>query len=351
MSNNSKARLWRIARSALFQFDPERAHHLAIWALKRRGMWGKAMSVPYYPVHLDHGLSFPNPVGLAAGMDKNGECLLGWQSLGFGSVEVGTVTPYAQTGNAKPRLFRLPQHQAILNRMGFNNQGAQKVRENLEMQRRDGRLSIPIGVNIGKGKATELHDAQNDYVHCFEVLADVADYVAINVSSPNTPHLRQLQAPDALKKILTSVMDVNAKRRTGSKPIFLKIAPDMTLPAAHAVAELAVEQGVSALIVSNTTLDRPPILGLQDLGEGGLSGDPLFQKSTTLLSGLSQAYSDKICFVGVGGITDGPSAMAKHQAGARLLQVYTGFVYGGPWFVRSLLSLYKDPKNEALSAH
>jgi dihydroorotate dehydrogenase len=329
--------VWNIVKQLLFLLDAERAHDLAIQSLKlSKKCWSSSAIYEIFPRTL-WGVYFVNPLGLAAGFDKNGQCLLAWQCLGFGSVEVGTVTALAQTGNPKPRLFRLPESNALLNRLGFNNVGAAEVAKNLEKQRRDIRLKIPIGVNIGKSQATSIKDAAKDYRHSFTVLADLADYVVINVSSPNTPGLRYLQEKKALQDLLEVISSEN-QRRYQPKPLLLKLAPDLHHDAAMQCAEIAVEFFLNGLVISNTTVARDNLRGKIPEGLGGISGVPLFEKSTQMLSHLHQTYASKLNFIGVGGITDKKSALSKLKNGADLLQAYTGFIYAGPFFVKNILS-------------
>ncbi len=329
--------MWKIAKHLLFLLDAERAHNLAMQSLKLSKPYWK-MTAPYQilPRTL-WGIHFTNPLGLAAGFDKNGECLLAWQRLGFGYVEVGTVTAVAQAGNPKPRLFRLPQNGALLNRLGFNNVGAQQVAKNLEKQRRDVRLRIPIGVNIGKSKVTPLKGAAEDYRKSFTVLADLADYMVINVSSPNTPGLRELQEKSALKQLLDVISGEN-QRRQFPKPLLLKLSPDLHFDVAMQCAEIAVQFALKGLVVSNTTVSRDNLVGSIPQGPGGISGMPLFAKSTEMLSCLHRAYASKLHFIGVGGVMNKKSAQVKLENGADLLQTYTGFIYGGPCFVKNVLS-------------
>jgi dihydroorotate dehydrogenase len=334
-------RSWRTLRRVLFQLDAEHAHRLAMRGLRLWSPFARAprdddvARVPGLAKEV-MGLTFPNPVGLAAGMDKDAEAVPAWQALGFGFVEVGTVTWIPQPGNDKPRLFRLPADEALMNRMGFNNEGADLCARRLEKLRKRGRVSIPIGVNIGKSKVTPNDQAADDYALSFERVADVADYVAVNVSSPNTPGLRDLQAEDELKKILDGLMTLNDKRDE-RRPVLLKIAPDLDDEAARSCGRVAEELGLDGLIVSNTTISRDGLTPPIPEGSGGISGRPVFERSTELLRQLSAAHAGKLAMIGVGGILDAEDVRAKLDAGADLVQVYTGFVYGGPGFVRRLL--------------
>jgi dihydroorotate dehydrogenase len=274
------------------------------------------------------GLDFPNPVGLGAGLDKNAEALAGLFALGFGFVEVGTVTPRPQPGNPKPRIFRLPEQQALINRMGFNNEGMDGVAARLrELEWRPG----PIGVNIGKNKDTPLEGAAEDYARCARTLGPLGDYLVVNLSSPNTPGLRQLQEPRALEAILRAVRAV-----VPARPLLLKIAPDLADEAVDAVVDVARACGADGLICTNTTLSRPEPHLLA--GEaGGLSGRPLFQRSTEVLRRAFRRAQGALPLIGVGGVFSGEDAWAKICAGASLVQVYSGLVYGGPGLPKRLL--------------
>ncbi len=333
---------YRSLRSLAFAVDAERVHRLAMLGLSA---WSR-----FCDVDLDaddvardpalartvFGLTFPNPLGLAAGFDKDAECVPAWQALGFGFVEVGTVTRHPQPGNDKPRLFRLPADRALLNRLGFNNHGAEACARRLTSWRQRGRVKVPIGVNLGKSKATEAKDAPADYAFSFNACADVADYVVVNVSSPNTPGLRDLQQTAALAGIVDALLELNAQR-TRRVPLLVKVAPDLADDDALAAAHLCVERGIDGLIVSNTTIARTGLTGPIPEGPGGISGAPLFERSTALLKLLHDDVGQRIAFVGVGGVFDAGSAQAKLKAGASLIQSYTGFVYGGPGFARDVV--------------
>jgi dihydroorotate dehydrogenase len=340
--------LWRIARNALFHVDAERAHRLAMWSLSS---WSRFCSVDL-PTSDDArhpslrrrvlGLEFPNPLGLAAGFDKDAEAVPAWAALGFGFVEVGTVTARPQPGNDKPRLFRLPADGALMNRLGFNNHGAAACARALAAWRRAGRVKTPLGVNIGKSKVVELKDAAADYRESFRSIADVADYVVVNVSSPNTPGLRDLQKTDELQKILDVVCDENAARAS-PRPLLVKLAPDLATEDAHACADTAARAGCAGLVVTNTTISRDGLRGPVPDGPGGISGAPLFERSTAMLRELKRAHASLV-FIGVGGVMDSTSMRAKLEAGADLVQAYTGFIYGGPrWARRVLRELVSSP--------
>lgn len=335
--------LWRLLRKALFTLDAERVHRLAMTSLRA---WSSVCSVDLPSSDVARhpslsrtvvGLTFPNPLGLAAGFDKDAECLPAWQALGFGFVEVGTVTAKAQPGNDKPRLFRLTADRALFNRLGFNNHGAAACARALEHWRAKGRVKVPIGVNIGKTKLVPNEGAADDYRESFTTIADVADYVVVNVSSPNTPGLRDLQKGDELARILDVVCAANGARATGKRPVFVKLAPDLALDDAHACATVAAHSGCAGLVVTNTTIARDVLTSTTAPdGPGGISGAPLFARSTDMLRALARAHPT-FAFIGVGGIEDGRTLSAKLDAGAQLAQSYTGFVYGGPTWVRRTL--------------
>lgn len=324
-----------IFRPTLFRFDAETAHHLALTGLRLtptpilRGMFGRGVS---RPVKL-FGLTFPNPVGLAAGMDKNAEALVAWESLGFGFVEAGTVTAFAQPGNDKPRCFRYPRQHALINRMGFNNDGAEAVSRRLASLRASGRWPrIPVGMNIGKSKVTPLEEAAADYAASFRQLLPYGDYFVINVSSPNTPGLRQLQDRDSLARIVRTLKAIDA-----TKPLLVKIAPDLTDDAVREMAELAEEERLNGLIATNTTLDHSAVPQESDQA-GGLSGSPLRSRSTEVLRLLRQNTSLPI--IASGGVMSAESATEKLLAGASLVQIYTGFVYRGPKLIRQIAAAW-----------
>ncbi|PIK84558.1 diguanylate cyclase [Synechococcus sp. 60AY4M2] len=296
------------------------------------------------------GLTFPNPIGLAAGFDKDGLAVGVWPSLGFGFVEVGTVTPGPQPGNPKPRLFQLPQDRAALNHMGFNNQGAAALAERLRRLRQ---RPIPIGINLGKGKATPLEEAAADYLASFRLLRELGDYFVVNVSSPNTAGLRSLQADEQLAPILATLQGENR----GQKPLLVKIAPDLDWPEIDAILELAQAYRLAGLVATNTTLRRDnlktrflPGLGPLAAAAGGISGAPLRQRSTQVIRYIHQATQGQLPIIGVGGIFTLADAMEKLEAGASLLQVYTGWVYEGPSLVPRLLRGLAAARNPAPSS-
>ncbi len=281
------------------------------------------------------GLTFPNPVGLAAGFDKDALAFEELGALGFGFIEIGTVTPLAQEGNPLPRLFRLPADKALINRMGFNNQGVEAVVSRLK--KRSGK--VIIGGNIGKNKMTPNDAAVNDYLACFRSLFPVVDYFVINISSPNTPGLRELQEKEPLLRLLQSIQDENSTN-TRPKPLFLKIAPDLTLTQIDDIIEITIECNLSGLIISNTTISREGLKTgndeLAQIGAGGLSGLPIFQKSTELVKYVAGKADKRFAIIASGGIFSPADARAKLAAGADLVQLYTGFIYEGPGLVRQI---------------
>lgn len=288
------------------------------------------------------GLSFPNPLGLAAGFDKDGEAALAWPLFGFGYAELGTVTRYAQPGNPRPRLFRLVEDEAALNRMGFNNQGAEALAARLAPLWADHRPSLPIGINLGKSKITPLEEAAEDYRTSFRALQNYGDYFVVNVSSPNTPGLRTLQAADQLAPILAALQAENQAQ----KPLLVKIAPDLDWPAVDTVIDLAQTHGLAGIIATNTTLSREglatqvlPQTGRPITEEaGGISGAPLRQRSTEVIHHIYQRTGGQLPIVGVGGIFTAEDAWEKITAGATLLQTYTGWIYEGPWMVQRMMA-------------
>lgn len=326
-----------IVRPLLFALDPETAHHFALRALRTPGALGALRRFAPAPQPLTlFGVSFRNPIGLAAGFDKNGVAIPAWEALGFGFVEIGTVTAKAQPGNPRPRIFRYPREGALINRLGFNNDGAEAIAERLRRLRASARSpSIPIGVNLGKSRVTPLEEASADYLFSFRLLAPVADYIALNVSSPNTPGLRALQHQEALIDLLRTITTENA-RLSEPKPILLKIAPDLSAEEIGEIVAACEEFGLSGLVATNTTLDHAALAGATD-EQGGLSGAPLRARSTDVVRLLRAQTTLPI--VGVGGIFDATSAEEKLEAGAQLLQVYTGYIYRGPGLLREILSM------------
>ena len=320
--------LWTLARPALHALDPERAHDLTLRALAGLPLPRAAPDDPRLAVDV-FGLRFANPLGLAAGFDKNGVLAHKADRLGFGFVEIGTVTPRPQAGNDRPRLFRLPEHAAVINRFGFNNEGHARVRRRLR------KGAAVLGVNVGANK--DANDRIADYVAGVEAFADVADYLTINISSPNTPNLRELQKRDALDELLARVVAARDEAPT-ARPVLLKIAPDITLRDLDDIVAVGLSRRIDGMIVSNTTIARPAeIAGHRHVGEiGGLSGRPLFAASTRLLAETFRRVERRFPLVAAGGI-DGPrAALAKMEAGASLLQVYSALVYAGPPLVAGI---------------
>ena len=324
--------LYRLARSALFQLDPEVAHDVALKSLARLGPAASLLATGgagQESVSM-MGLTFPNPVGLAAGLDKNGAYVDALAALGFGFIEVGTVTPRPQPGNPKPRLFRLPEHEAIINRMGFNNDGVEQLLRNVARAAFRGIL----GINIGKNFDTPIERASDDYIACLDAVYDRASYVTVNISSPNTKNLRDLQSSERLDELLGAIMTRRAQlaQRYGrTRPVALKVAPDLDEGQVEAIATLAVKHGIDSIIATNTTVSRDGIAGHRHaMQTGGLSGRPVFARSTQVLASLHKRLEGRIPLIGVGGILTGEDARAKVEAGASLVQVYTGFIYRGP---------------------
>jgi len=353
--------MYKWLRSLLFLFPPEFVHHFSMSVLNGisstspgRTLLRKAFSVDDASFTKNFaGILFKNPVGIAAGFDKNALYLQSLETIGFGFVEIGTVTPLAQKGNPKPRLFRLKKDGALINRMGFNNDGVDKVTERLKKWKEktpdSGNGMLRIGGNIGKNKITPNENAWQDYVICFEKLFPWVDYFVVNVSSPNTPGLRELQEKEALRSILTKLQDLNKKQKI-QKPLFLKIAPDLTHSQLDDVIELAEEIKLDGLVVSNTTISREGLHSsaneLERIGGGGLSGDPLKKKSTEFIQYIGQKTNHLIPIIGSGGIRSAGDVKEKMQAGAGLIQIWTGFIYEGPGLVREILNA-KSPKLKA----
>ena len=325
---------WPIVRPFLFSMDPEAVHDRVMNWLT---LFSRHVSLPNESLPVTYwGLRFPNRVGLAAGFDKNARCLAAWQSLGFGFVEVGTVTALPQAGNPKPRIFRFPEAEALVNCLGFNNDGAEVLAERIGKQRARQSIQIPVGVNIGKSRIVPLEEAHLDYQKSFRILADLADYIVANVSSPNTPGLRLLQEPLFLRKLLETLANENAQRRK-PVPLVLKLSSDLSSVAACQAAQLALELGFQALILGNTSTSSERLSEKTPPISGGISGRPLFAKSTQLLADVQAQFAKRLLLIGCGGIMSPADADLKMKAGAELLQVYTGFVYGGPAFAKTLV--------------
>ena len=324
-----------LVRPLLFRLGPETAHHFSLGVLRWPGAAAflRNFAPPPAPTEV-FGLKFRNPLGLAAGFDKNGIALPAWEALGFGFVEIGTVTARPQPGNPRPRIFRYPAQRALVNRLGFNNDGAEVVAKRLGRLRASTRPpSIPIGVNIGKSKITPLAEAPNDYLFSFRLLQPLADYIALNVSSPNTPGLRSLQEEAALRELLETITNENSQSAR-PKPILLKIAPDLDEQALLDIVRACEEFALAGIIASNTTLDHSA-LESETAEQGGLSGAPLRVRATEVIKFLRAKTELRI--IGVGGIFDAVSAREKLAAGAQLLQVYTGYVYRGPGLLREIM--------------
>jgi dihydroorotate dehydrogenase len=333
-----------IVRPMLFKLPPETAHELGL-GLLRLGLGApparfavkKVLQSEGFGELERFGLKFPNPLGVAAGFDKNGRVVDHLASLGFGFVEVGTVTLEPQSGNPKPRIFRLPQDKALINRLGFNNEGAKAIAERLSSRTH----GCVLGVNIGRNRDVPNEDAVGNYIETFRLVQPVADYVTVNVSSPNTPGLRDLQTGESLDTLLSELSKCNDGFEA-PKPILLKIAPDLSEDQVGEVVEAALRNGVAGIVATNTTIGREglrtPEEELKKIGPGGLSGMPLANKSCSIIRKVYRLSEGKLPIIGVGGIFTAEDAFAKVAAGASLLQSYTGFVYGGPWFARRVNS-------------
>ncbi len=326
--------LYSLARPLLFTLAPERAHELTLSMLDKAHKLGfMHQKVAAKPVTC-MGIEFPNPVGLAAGLDKNGAHIDALAALGFGFIEIGTITPRPQAGNPLPRLFRIPQAKAIINRMGFNNDGVDKLIENVKASKFKGVL----GINIGKNADTPVEDAVSDYLICLEKVYNYASYITVNISSPNTKNLRSLQSGDALTELLQTLKDRQlelADQYNHYVPLVLKVAPDLSSEDIHFIAAQLLQFKIDGLIVTNTTLGRDGVENLPNGNEaGGLSGAPVFEKSTECLRQFAEVLAGQIPLIGVGGILAGEQAGAKQQAGASLVQVYSGLIYTGPTLVK-----------------
>lgn len=322
----------KIARPALFARDAETAHEMGMRALR------SGLAAPYYsdaagfgmPRIRRFGLAFPNPIGLAAGFDKNAVAINQLSSLGFGFVEIGTVTHHSQSGNPKPRMFRLPEDHAVINRLGFNNEGAEAVAARLSKLKRKG----IVGVNIGKNKDVPIEEATENYLAAFNLLADHADYVAINISSPNTPNLRDLQKSENLGELLATLSGAALDR----VPLLVKIAPDLSEGEIEAAVDICLKYKISGIIATNTTVSRAGLRSedADKIGVGGLSGRPLEARATEVVKTIYRYTKGKLPIIGVGGIFTGDHAFDKIAAGASLVQAYTGFIYGGPTYAKDV---------------
>jgi len=333
--------VYSLAKHLLFQLDAEKAHGIALKSIEAAYRTGLNPLVAAKPPVLRtkaFGVTFSNPVGLAAGLDKNGEYIDALMSLGFGFVEIGTTTPRPQEGNPKPRMFRIPERMAVINRLGFNNSGVDELVRNVERARREGIL----GINIGKNRGTPNDKAHTDYIYCLERVFALADYVTVNISSPNTTGLRDLQEEETLRRFIGELR--GAQEELGSvhghrTPMLLKVSPDMSDAEMDGMAEVLNRARIDGVIVGNTTVDRSEIAG-HPLAEqaGGLSGAPLYQRATTALRKMRLRLDDSIPIIGVGGITSGADAAGKIAAGAKLVQFYSGMVFRGPELVQECVA-------------
>ena len=345
--------IYPLIRKFFFALDAETAHGIGMSGVGFLNSAGVACLVakpiPADPVEV-MGLSFPNPVGLAAGLDKNGDHIDALASLGFGFIEIGTITPRPQPGNPRPRLFRIPEKQAIINRMGFNNDGVEKLLANVAAAQFPKRGGI-LGINIGKNFDTPIENAADDYLICLDRVYHAASYITVNISSPNTKNLRELQKDDALDALLGSLKAVQAKladKHGKYVPLALKIAPDLEDTQIQAIADLLRQHRMDGVIATNTTLSRTGVEGLPNAEEtGGLSGAPVFDISTAVTKKLATALAGELPIIGVGGIMSGADAAAKIEAGAKLVQFYSGFIYRGPDLVSeaaaSIARLHANP--------
>ena len=334
--------MYKLLKPILFLFSPEKAHKITTGLLHfvLRLPFGKALIKGMFNFEDERleqevfGLKFKNPVGLAAGFDKNAELIDDFSNLGFGFIEIGTLTPKGQPGNPQPRLFRLPQDEALINRMGFNNDGVDDAVARLKNRK----SNIIVGGNIGKNKVTPNENALDDYLICFEKLFDYVDYFVVNVSSPNTPGLRELQEKEPLMKLLKALQDENDQKNS-PKPILLKIAPDLTESQLDDIIAITKELNLDGLIISNTTIDRTGLQTntqtIEAIGAGGLSGRPVFKKSNGVLQYIRKQLPD-VQIIAVGGIHSAQDAIDKIQAGANLVQVYTGLIYEGPALIKRI---------------
>lgn len=332
-------RFYRIARSVLFQLDAEKAHDITMKNLACMSGGNARLlmnpGVPSKPVEV-MGIKFDNPVGLSAGLDKNGAAVDAFDGMGFGFVEIGTITPLGQPGNPKPRMFRIPEKQAIINRLGFNNLGVDNLVENVKKSSYKGVL----GINIGKNKDTPVEKAVDDYLICMDKVYAHADYITVNISSPNTPGLRGLQEGEALEGLLGGVKQAQARmtEETGRYvPVAVKVAPDLDDEQIAEIARVVLDVKMDALIATNTTIARDAVEGLPHADEmGGLSGAPVAQRSTEVIAAFHKILKDEVPIIGVGGICSAEDALAKRDAGAKLVQIYSGFIYRGPALIKEI---------------
>ncbi len=353
-----------LVRPPLFARDSEAAHEMALRILGRVSrhealcdLLAWMCASPAVPVEV-FGLRFPNPVGLAAGMDKAAEAVPAWEALGFGFCELGGVTWHPQAGNPKPRMFRAVADRALVNRMGFNNPGAEAVAQRLARWRESGRWpKHPVGINLGKSKVTPLEQAAEDYSNSFRVLQPFVDFFVVNVSSPNTPNLRQLQDKAALSEILASLQEINVSASSGNsrRPILVKVAPDLSLEALDEILELAGPRQIAGIVATNTTTSRPAAIHESSRGvmeeAGGLSGAPLRQRSTEVIRHIHRQTSGSLPIIGLGGIFNAQDAWEKICAGASLVQLYTGLVYEGPGIVQEIVRGLARQGTGAMGSH
>ncbi|MBL7927354.1 MAG: quinone-dependent dihydroorotate dehydrogenase [Bacteroidia bacterium] len=334
--------MYNLIKYFLFKLTAEQAHYFTFsclkWGFKIPGVYyliKKLFASPAQPIQL-MGLTFKNRIGLAAGFDKDAKCIKPLSAFGFGFIEIGTVTPLPQPGNEKPRLFRLPADHALINRMGFNNAGAAEAANRLRKYKGD----VIIGGNIGKNKLTENADAAADYLKCFDTLFNVVDYFVVNVSSPNTPGLRALQDKEPLMQLLMQLQSCN-RQKPNPKPILLKIAPDLTNEQLDEIVEIILQTKLTGVVATNTTINRDvehtDNTTIQQIGAGGLSGKPLKKRATDVISYIAKKSNKAFVIIGVGGIETATDAQEKIDAGADLVQVYTGFIYQGPAMVKRIL--------------
>jgi dihydroorotate dehydrogenase len=340
---------YSLLRPWLFCLDPEQAHNLTLSNLDRAQRWGlleRLVTKPIADPQTLCGITFPNPVGLAAGLDKDGKHIDALAALGFGFLEIGTVTPRPQPGNPKPRMFRLTEAQAIINRMGFNNDGVDacvaRVRRSQFWQQ-----GGVLGMNIGKNASTPIEDAASDYILAMEAVYEIASYITVNISSPNTQNLRALQGEDMLRSLLGDLDEARKRlsdRHGVRKPLFLKIAPDLDTADINLIADLLMEFGIDAIIATNTTIARDAVQGMQHGEEaGGLSGAPVRAASTQVIKTLKARLGDNLPIIGVGGILSGADAREKMMAGASLVQIYSGLIYRGPDLVNECAKALRQP--------
>jgi dihydroorotate dehydrogenase len=346
-----------LARRVLFSLDPELAHEITMKGLAMAQ--GTPLQAAYCSARVDDpvvlaGLTFPNRVGMAAGLDKNARCIDGLAAMGFGFVEVGTVTPKAQPGNPKPRMFRLPKAKALINRLGFNNDGLDAFIENVQRSalRRSKNPALLLGLNIGKNAATPIENATDDYLICLDGVYPHADYVTVNISSPNTKNLRALQSDEALDALLGAIAQRRehlAKQHQRRVPIFLKIAPDLDAAQIGVIAATLLRHGMDGVVATNTTLSRDAVKGLPNAEEtGGLSGAPVLEMSNRVISQLRSALGPTFPIIGVGGVMSAADAVSKIEAGANVVQIYTGLIYSGPQLVKDAALAIKNMKKKRL---